>query len=231
MLKKQNILLAGVAMVALAPAARPDHKEVIARLNAAETVFQEIMDAPDKAIPSDLLEKAHCVAIVPGLKKGAFLVGAQYGKGFLFCRASKERGWSDPANIRIEGGSFGLQIGGGEVDVVLLVMNESGARRLMKSEFKIGGEASVMAGPVGRAAQAETDAYMRAEMLGYSRSRGVFAGVALQGSTIREDRDDNAAIYGKPYTTEEIVLQGRGATPAAARPLLAALNRYSFRER
>jgi lipid-binding SYLF domain-containing protein len=212
--------------------ARGEHKDVLDRLSAANTVFKEIMDTPDKSIPQELLEKAHCVAVVPGLKKAAFIVGGQYGKGFLFCRSATTAGkWSDPANIRVEGGSFGLQIGGGEVDVVMLVMDEAGAKRLMSSEFKVGAEAGAMAGPVGRTAQASTDAYMRAKMLGYSRSRGVFAGLALEGSTIREDRDDNEALYGKRYTTEEIVLKGEGATPEAARPLLQALSQYSFRER
>lgn len=222
---------AALALLCAAPGAFAEHKDVIERLQAANTVFKEIMDTPDKSIPQDLLEKAHCVAIVPGLKKGAFIVGAQYGKGFLFCRETKERGWSNPANLRVEGGSFGLQIGGGEVDVVLLVMNESGARKMMNSEFKIGAEAGAMAGPVGRTAQAATDAYMRAEMLGYSRSRGVFAGIALEGSTIREDLDDNEAIYGNRYATKEIVLEGKGATPEAAKPLIMALSRYSFREK
>ena len=157
-------------------------------------VLQEIMNSPDKGIPQDLLDKAHCIAVVPGLKTGGFMVGAKYGKGVLACR-KVGGGWRGPATVRIEGGSVGFQIGAGEVDTVLLIMNQSGAEKMMRSEFKIGGEAAAMGGPVGRNVQAETDAYMRAEILGYSRSRGVFAGVAITGSTLREDLDDNTAIY------------------------------------
>ena len=184
---------------------------------------------PDKGIPQDLMDKANCVAIIPGLKQGGFIVGAKYGKGVLTCRKPKG-GWKGPATVRVEGGSFGLQIGGGEVDVVLLIMNQAGADKIMNSQFKVGGEAGAMAGPVGRTVQAETDAYMRAEILGYSRSRGVFAGVALAGSTLREDLDDNETMYGRRLTNKEI-LEGRVASPAAAKPLMTTLNRYSMWEK
>ena len=213
---------------AVLPAAFAEHEvKVEDRLNAAQTMLHEIMATPDKSIPKDLLERAHCVALIPGLKQGAFIVGAKYGKGVLMCRAKGGAGWRGPASIRIEGGSFGLQIGGGETDVVLLVMNQSGAEKMTRSEFKLGGSAAVMAGPVGRSAQAETDAYMRAEMLAYSRARGVFAGVALEGSTIREDSDDNRALYGHTVSNHDILFGGSVAAPAAAKPLVQELTRYS----
>jgi lipid-binding SYLF domain-containing protein len=203
--------------------------EVTQRLQYASEVFREIMGTPDKSVPSDLLEKAHCAIIIPGMKKGAFIVGAKYGKGFITCRG-ETRAWSAPANVRVEGGSVGFQIGGGEVDLFLLVMNASGAKRLLKSEFKIGGEASAMAGPVGRTVQANTDAYMRAEILGWSRSRGAFAGIALEGSTLREDMDDNKALYGRALTNEQII-HGGTPVPAAGQPLITQLSRYSAREK
>src|SRR5579871_6458055 len=167
------------------------------RMKDATAVFSEIMATPDKGIPQDLLEKAHCIVIVPGLKKGAFIVGGKYGKGYLSCRNKSGAGWSAPGTVRIEGGSVGFQIGGSETDVIMLVMNARGADRLLSSKFTLGAEGEVAAGPVGRSATAQTDAYMRAEILSWSRSRGVFAGIALQGATMRQDLDDNAALYGK----------------------------------
>lgn len=202
--------------------------EPVKRLDEATAVFSEIMSAPDKGIPEDLLEKAHCIVIVPGLKKGAFIVGAKYGKGYLSCRKKSGVGWSGPAAVRVEGGSVGFQIGGSETDVVLLVMNERGADRLLSSKFTIGGEGEVAAGPVGRSATAQTDAHMRAEILSWSRSRGVFAGIALQGATLREDLDDNATLYGHKLENREIVTKGV-PPPAAAGKLLSMLNRYSAR--
>lgn len=203
--------------------------EPVKRLEEAAAVFSEIMATPDKGIPQDLLEKAHCIVIVPGLKKGAFIVGGKYGKGYLSCRKSSGSGWSAPGTVRIEGGSVGLQIGGSETDVIMLVMNERGADRLLSSKFTLGGEGEVAAGPVGRSATAQTDAFMRAEILSWSRSRGVFAGLALQGATLRQDLDDNATLYDKKLENREIVLQGVGA-PEAASKLLALLNKYSARE-
>ena len=150
--------------------------DVVERVQSAKTVFEEIMASSDKSIPRDLLEKAHCLVIVPSLKRGGFIVGAQYGVGVATCRQADGTGWTGPSTVRMEGGSLGLQIGGGETDVVMMVMNESGAKKLMKSEFTLGAEGAAMAGPVGRSATAETDAYMRAEILSYSRSRGVFVG-------------------------------------------------------
>ncbi len=200
------------------------------RLNDAATVFSEIMSSPDKGIPQDLLEKAHCIVIVPGLKKGAFIVGAKYGKGFVTCRHRDNVGWSAPAAVRVEGGSFGFQIGGSETDVVMLVMNDKGANKLLSSQFTLGAEGEVAGGPVGRTASAETDAQMRAEILSWSRSRGVFAGISLQGATLRQDVDDNQALYGERYENKQIV-ERRVAPTAPARNLLSLLNRYSRREK
>src|SRR5690349_5372343 len=200
------------------------------RLNEAATVFSEVMDAPDKGIPHDLLEGAHCIVIVPGLKKGAFIVGAKYGRGFVSCREKTTGKWSAPGAVRVEGGSVGFQIGGSETDVILLVLNERGADRLLSSQFTLGGEGEVAAGPVGRNATAQTDAKFRAEILSWSRARGVFAGISLQGATLREDQDANQALYGKKLKNREIV-EKSVAAPPAAKNLLALLNRYSPREK
>jgi lipid-binding SYLF domain-containing protein len=203
--------------------------EPVKRLDEAAAVFSEIMATPDKGIPQDLLEKAHCIVIVPGLKKGAFIVGGKYGKGYLSCRNKSGEGWSAPGTVRVEGGSVGLQIGGSETDVIMLVMNERGADRLLSSKFTLGGEGEVAAGPVGRSATAQTDAFMRAEILSWSRSRGAFAGLSLQGATLRQDLDDNATLYGKKLENREIVMQGI-RPPEAASKLLSLLNKYSVRE-
>jgi lipid-binding SYLF domain-containing protein len=199
------------------------------RLQAASDVSHEVMGIPDKAIPQDLLNKSQCVIIVPGLKKGAFIVGAKYGKGFVSCRSKSGVGWSAPGSIRVEGGSFGLQAGGSETDVIMLVMNDSGMNRLLSSKFTLGGDASVAAGPVGRSTQAETDAFMTAEILTWSRSRGLFAGVSLSGATLREDSDWNNDLYGRRITNREIVTSTI-APPAPALPLLEQLNKYSSRK-
>ena len=208
-------------------AAEPN--DVQRRLNDAASVFSEIMSTPDKGIPHDLLEKAQCIVIVPGLKKGAFIVGAQYGKGFISCRKRGGFDWSAPGAVRVEGGSFGFQIGGIETDAVLLVMNRGGEQKLLQSQFTLGGVGEVAGGPVGRASSAQTDAKMAAEILSWSRARGVFAGVSLQGATLREDLDDNAALYGRKLTNRYIVEHGVKAPPAARR-LLTELDRYSPRK-
>jgi lipid-binding SYLF domain-containing protein len=195
------------------------------RLDAAADVLTEIMSAPDKGIPQDLLGKAECVVIVPGLKKGAFIVGAKYGKGFMLCRKAGG-GWSAPAAIRVEGGSVGFQIGGSETDVVLLVTNQKGAQKLLASKFTIGADANAALGPVGRDSSAETDAQMHAEILTYSRSRGVFAGVSLQGATLRPDEDWNKELYSKPLSNRDIVM-GDTPAPASAARLISILNKYS----
>jgi lipid-binding SYLF domain-containing protein len=169
------------------------------------------------------------VVLVPGLKKGAFIVGAKYGKGFLLCRKASGVGWSAPAAIRVEGGSVGFQIGGSETDVVMLVNGGSGPRKLMESKFTVGADASAVAGPVGRDSSAETDAQLHAEILTYSRSRGAFAGVSLEGATLRPDEDWNTELYGKPLTNKEIVM-GDTPSPAAAARLDSVLNKYSSRK-
>lgn len=206
-----------------------DAKEQVKRLEESAAVFSEIMNTPDKGIPQDLLEKAHCIVIVPGLKKGAFVVGAQYGKGYLSCRNQNGKGWSAPGTVRVEGGSLGFQIGGSETDLVMLVMNQRGADKLLSSEFTVGAEGEVAAGPVGRSTTAETDVLMRAEILSWSRSRGVFAGIALKGATLRTDLDENEALYGKKLDNREIVTTGI-APPAGAQKLLSLLNQYSSHE-
>lgn len=223
------LLLCALAAANLLADKNDDIKSTRKRLQESATVFGEIMKSPDKGIPRDLLERAHCVVVVPGLKKGAFILGAKYGKGFISCRKLRQAGWSAPGSVRVEGGSFGFQIVGSETDVVLLVMNARGADRLLGSRFTLGGEGSVAAGPVGRTAAAETDARMTAEILSWSRARGVFAGISLQGATLREDLDDNSAMYGSRLSNREIV-EKRRAAPAGAAPLLRLLNKYSPRE-
>jgi lipid-binding SYLF domain-containing protein len=200
-----------------------ERRQASDRLIAASSVFSEIMNAGDKGIPHDLVEKAECAVIVPGLKKGAFVVGGQFGKGFIICRDEKARGWSAPAAIRVEGGSVGFQIGGSETDVIMLVMNRKGAERLMGDKFTVGAEGEVAAGPVGRDATAETDAKLTAEMLSWSRSRGVFAGIALKGSTMRPDREENEALYGTPFGTRDVV-SGNVKPTEEGRRLISTLN-------
>lgn len=221
-MKKKQILGSLLAMGLCLGAKTADQ-----RLNDAADVMNEIMATPDKGIPEDLLNKSACVIVVPGLKKGAFIVGAKYGKGFLVCRR-EHRGWSAPAAVRVEGGSLGFQIGGSETDVVMLVMNEGGVKKLLADKFTIGADATVAAGPVGRDSSAETDAQLHAEMLTYSRSRGAFAGIALQGATLRPDDDWNQELYGKKLSNEDIVL-GTTAAPRSAGRFLATLNKYSSR--
>jgi lipid-binding SYLF domain-containing protein len=218
-----------VAVVALTPLLAKD-REPVKRLDEAAAVFSEIMAAPDKGIPQELLEKAHCVVIVPGLKTAAFVVGGKYGKGYLSCRNTSGTGWSAPGTVRIEGGSVGFQIGGSETDLIMLVMNERGANKLLESKFTLGAEGSVAAGPVGRTATAQTDLQMKADILSWSRSQGLFVGLALEGATLRQDLDDNAILYGKKLENRQIVTKGV-RVPRAAAKLIALLNKYSARER
>lgn len=203
--------------------------EHVKRLDDAAIVMSEIMGTKDREIPQDLLNKSHCVVIVPGMKKGAFILGAKYGRGFISCRKEGGVGWSAPGGVRVEGGSAGLQIGVSETDVVMLVMNEGGAKKLLATKFTLGGDASAAAGPIGRTTTAETDAAMRAEILTWSRSRGLFGGVSLQGATMREDEKANQDLYGKPMKNSEIVLKGTPA-PGPANKLLDLLNKYSSRK-
>jgi lipid-binding SYLF domain-containing protein len=203
-----------------------EKSKTVERLDDAVALFSEIMATPDKSIPQDLLERSHCIVLVPGLKKGAFVIGGKFGRGFAVCRAASGEGWGPPAAIRIEGGSFGIQIGFSSSDVVLLVMNERGMQKLTTSKFTIGADATAAIGPVGRNATAQTDAFMHAEILSWSRSRGAFAGASLDGATLRNDLDENEALYGKRWTSKQIL--GSGATiPPMASKLISELNKYS----
>jgi lipid-binding SYLF domain-containing protein len=194
------------------------------RLADSTAVLREMSHASDKGIPQDLLQKAQCVVVVPGLKKVAFIGGGKYGRGYASCLTRK--GWSAPAAVRIEGGSFGLQLGGSSTDVIMLVLNDGGMQKLLSDKFTLGGEAAAAAGPVGRNTSADTDVLMKAEILSWSRSRGVFAGLSLEGATLRQDEDENAKLYGKPLTNKE-VLTGMVKRPAAAGTFLAQLQRFS----
>jgi len=196
------------------------------RLDASADALTDMMQASDKGIPQDLLDKAHCVVVVPGMKKAGFIFGAEEGRGFAVCRQHGGSGWSAPAAIRVEGGSVGFQIGVSETDVVLLVMNEGGMKRLLSDKFTLGGDASAAAGPIGRDMSAQTDVMMKAEMLSYSRSRGLFAGVSLQGATLRPDSGTNKELYGHDSTNREI-LTGDFKTPAVAAKFERALHRES----
>jgi lipid-binding SYLF domain-containing protein len=198
-------------------------KDVVRRLDEAAGILSEVIDS-DKGIPRDLLDRSHCAIVVPSLKKGAFVVGAQYGKGFMTCRKAGG-GWGAPLAIKVEGGSVGFQIGGSETELVMLVMNARAIDELMSSKFTLGGEGEVAAGPVGRTASAQTDLKMTAEILSWSRARGVFAGISLKGATLRPDDDENMDLYGKKIDARDIIMN-TPAPPAAGR-LLALLNKYS----
>jgi SH3 domain-containing YSC84-like protein 1 len=217
------------AALAITPLVASD-SEPVKRLDEATAVFSEIMATPDSGIPEDMLANAHCIVIVPGLKSAAFVVGGKYGKGYVSCRTKNGKGWSAPGTVRIEGGSVGFQIGGSTTDLIMLVMNQRGADKLLSSKFTLGAEGSVAAGPVGRTATAQTDTQMRAEILSWSRSQGVFAGLALTGATLRQDLDDNATLYGKRLQNRQIVTTSV-RTPKAAEKLIALLNQHSPRER
>jgi SH3 domain-containing YSC84-like protein 1 len=196
------------------------------RLDASADALTDMMRASDNGIPQDLIDKAHCVVVLPGMKKAGFIFGAEYGRGFAVCRRHDGVGWSAPAAMRSEGGSFGFQIGASDTDVVLLVMNDGGMRHLLSDKFSLGGDASVAAGPIGRDVSARTDAELQAEMLSYSRSHGLFAGISLTGATLRPDGDTNRELYGHDSTNREI-LTGDFKTPAAAGRFEGALNRDS----
>jgi lipid-binding SYLF domain-containing protein len=198
------------------------------RLDASADTLTDMMHAADKGIPQDLMDKAHCIVVVPGMKKAGFIFGAKYGRGFAVCRRQGGSGWSAPAAMRVEGGSVGFQIGASETDIILLVMNDGGMKHLLSDKFTIGGEATAAAGPVGRDATAQTDAMLHAEMLSYSRARGLFAGISLEGATLRPDGDTNRELYGHDSTNREI-LTGDFKTPAAAVKFEHALRRESPR--
>jgi len=199
------------------------------RLKESHDVLREILAMPDKGIPKDLLNRCECVVIFPSVKKASFVLGASYGRGVIVCRKGKDfQGpWSAPAMFALEGGSIGLQIGGQATDFVLLVMNEQGANSVMSSKVKLGADASVAAGPVGRTASAATDVVMKAQILSYSRSRGIFGGVSLEGSTLRSDGGANKALYGEQFTAKEIVREGRVGVPPAGIPLVELLQQTS----
>ena len=203
-------------------------KDETKRLENAGTVMEEILNVPDD-IPQDLLDKARCVVVLPSVLKAAFIVGGSYGRGTMVCRTGEHfRGpWGAPAMYALEGGSVGLQLGGEATDFVILVMNDRGMESLLHSKVKLGADATVAAGPKGRTASADTDAYMRAEMLSYSRARGVFAGISLEGSTLRPDNDANRRLYGKDATAAKVVLEPKSDTPAAGQKLVHRLQKAS----
>jgi lipid-binding SYLF domain-containing protein len=223
-MKSLFLSLSLAATVFTASAVADDHPNK--RIHEASVVLTEIMNAGDHGIPHDLLSKAQCVGVVPNLKRAGFIVGAKYGKGVVTCRSANHQGWSGPSTVIIEGGSIGFQIGLGETDVVFIVMNGAGMANLEKDKFTLGGDASAMAGPVGRSATAQTDAMMNAEILSYSRSRGVFAGVSLEGATLRPDNDDNALVYGHAVTQRQI-LRSEVRPPHSAMDMDAVLNRWA----
>jgi SH3 domain-containing YSC84-like protein 1 len=198
------------------------------RVVRAAIVLKEIVQTPDKSIPQDLLDKSSCVAVIPGMKKGGFIFGANYGKGLLSCRTNNGDGpWSAPSMLLLQGGSFGLQIGGQSVDLVLVIMNLSGLESMLNTKFTLGGDASVAAGPVGRTASAETDALMSAQILAYSRTRGLFAGLIIKGGVIRPDKDANHVLYGKQIEPREILFQQAQPVPKDAKIFLDELTRVS----
>jgi lipid-binding SYLF domain-containing protein len=220
------------ALIAIATIVNPlvaqkSAEDEVKRVTEATAVLEEIMGAADKAVPRAIMEKAEGIAVFPSMLKGGLVVGAQHGRGILSVRDKKTGGWSSPAFLTINGGSFGMQIGAQAIDLVLVVNNQRGLERLVANQFKIGADASAAAGPVGRDASASTDIQMRAQILSYSRSRGLFAGVTLNGSTIRQDRDANERFYGTAYRTGQIVFDGMGSSPDAAKAWQAALSNYA----
>ncbi len=217
--------LALLAVVPAVPRAQPADSSESDRLREATTVMTEIMSAEDKEIPESIMGKAEGLAVFPSTIKAGFIVGGMRGKGVLSARTAS--GWSSPAFMTLTGGSIGLQIGGQAADIVLVIMQRRGLEALVRNQFKLGVDAGVAAGPVGRDAQASTDLQLKAQILSYSRARGVFAGVTVNGSTIRADRDANQRFYGMPYSTEDIVLQGRGDTRAPVPGWLEVLKRYA----
>ena len=224
-MRKLAIVVLVASLCSASWAKEGDRREdELKRIQAAGRVLDAIMAAPDKGIPNDILSDAECVAVVPSLIKGGFIVGGAYGKGVATCRTGK--GWSAPAPFRIEGGSFGLQIGGEAVDLVMVIMNERGMRALLSNKFKIGVDASAAAGPVGRHAEGATDWKMRAQVLTYSRARGVFAGISLNGAAIHQDKEDTRALYGNMVTFRSI-LTGVAPAPAGSEPFVSAVAKYS----
>jgi lipid-binding SYLF domain-containing protein len=223
-----SLLVAAFAIACMIPYANADDKKDVSdevkRMDSAASVMNEIMGTPDKGIPQEILSSAKCVAVVPSMLKGGFVVGANYGKGVATCHTPA--GWSAPAPFKLAGGSLGFQIGGEAVDVVMLIMNDKGMRNLLSSKFKLGADASVAAGPVGRHAEGDTDWKMRAEVLSYSRARGVFAGVSLNGAGISQDNDETRVLYGNDASFQKILTGGVPA-PAGSETFLSTVKKYS----
>jgi SH3 domain-containing YSC84-like protein 1 len=229
--KVLKIFVAALLLAALsaqAAFAARDRKEEAERARKAAMAFKEIMGAPDNAIPQELLDRANCVAVFPSVKKGGFVVGGQYGKGLISCR--RGGAWTAPAYFTIGGGSFGLQIGAQAVDLVLLIMNSDGVDGLLKDKFEIGAGASAAAGPVGRNASASTDVLLKAQILSYSRSRGLFAGLELKGSVITQDKDANRDVYGREIEAREILTGGKVTSPATVRLYPQTLAQYTAKK-
>jgi lipid-binding SYLF domain-containing protein len=214
-LRQRTLALVVLTLLAVAPAIQAQSDQAD-RVREAATVFEEIMSAEDNAVPNSILDKAEGIAVFPSTVKGGFIFGAHRGRGVISARDVKSGTWSAPAFLTLTGGSFGAQIGGQAVDIVLVIMNRRGLERLLENQFKIGADASIAGGPVGRYAEASTDVQLRAEILSYSRTRGLFVGMTLQGSTIREDGDSNEVFYGRPFRTREIVLDGKATTPQSS---------------
>jgi lipid-binding SYLF domain-containing protein len=230
MMIKKFLLPAILLLFVFSAVVTANRSDEVKRLERATDVFQEIMKTPDKGIPEDLLDKAECVAIVPGLKKGGLGLGGKYGKGLIMCR-KPNRNWTAPSFITIEGGSVGFQIGFTQIDVVMLFMNKSGVDKLIGDKFTIGADASAAAGPVGRQTAAQTNIRLDAQILTYSRAKGLFAGVSLDGATLRSDKDDNRDFYGKDIDPRAILLDGTVEMPAEARSLASALSWQSPKKR
>jgi lipid-binding SYLF domain-containing protein len=221
---KRILIVATLTMLVAITAVASDREDDVNRTHKAAQVFREIMNTPDKGIPSDLLESAKCIAIIPGEVKFAFIFGANYGRGIASCRTG--HGWSAPMFVAVDGGSVGYQIGGSSTDIIMLFMNDHALQSLMSDKFKLGGDASVAAGPVGRSAAAGTDLKLSAEILSYSRSKGIFAGVSLYGAVVQADKSGDKAMYGHDIDRHEI-LSGRVAVPASAQTLVHELGGYT----
>ena len=220
-------LVLGVMAIVNPLVAQQSPEDEVKRLGEATTVLEEIMSAADKSVPRSIMEKAEGIAVFPSMIKGGLVVGAQRGRGILSVRNKQNGAWSSPAFLSITGGSFGAQIGVQAIDLVLVINGQRGLEQLVRNQFKLGADASAAAGPVGRDASASTDIQMRAQILSYSRSRGLFAGVTLNGSTIRQDRDANERFYGTAYRSGQIVFEGMGGSPDAANTWKAALAKYA----
>jgi SH3 domain-containing YSC84-like protein 1 len=221
---QKYVLLAFTLLFALSSSAQKKEED---RLKESYNVLREILGTPDKGIPRDLLDKAECVVVYPSVKKAGFIVGGEYGRGAITCRTGEnlQGAWSAPAMFALEGGSVGFQIGGEATDFVLLVMNDKGAESVLSSKVKLGADASAAAGPVGRTTSAETDIVLKAEILSWSRARGVFGGVSLEGSTMRSDNGANKSLYGKELSAKEIVREGKVRTPDSGKPLIELLQK------